>query len=74
VIPQRRVIDEFGVKENHNLARTHSKSSTTFKFIVIHLESSYSHSPFPRVFVYHLKSAWQIWQERRDICIEKFDD
>tara|TARA_B100001250_G_scaffold258481_1_gene222531 strand:- start:210 stop:410 length:201 start_codon:yes stop_codon:yes gene_type:complete len=51
VIPQSRIIDEFGVKEDHDLARTHSKSSTALKFIMIHLESSYSHSPFPRIFV-----------------------
>ena len=74
VIPQRRIIDEFRVKEDHNLARTHSKSSTALEFIVVHLEPSYSHSPLPGIFVQHLKSARQIWQERRDICIKKFDD
>tara|TARA_A100000164_G_C21397871_1_gene536315 strand:+ start:200 stop:379 length:180 start_codon:yes stop_codon:yes gene_type:complete len=51
VISKRGVVDEFRMEENHNLAGAHPKSSTALQFIMVHLESSYAHSPFSRIFV-----------------------
>ena len=62
------------MKKDYNLAGPHSKPSTALEFIMVHLESSYAHSTFARIFVYHLKSARQIRQKRSNIRIKKFDD
>ena len=74
VFSQGLVIKKFRVKEDDNFPGTHPKFSTALEFIMVHVESSYSHAAFARIFVNHLKTARQVRQERRDICIEMFGD
>jgi hypothetical protein len=51
MIPQRGIVHEFRVKKNQDLAGAHSKFSAALQFIVVHVESSYAHSPFSGIFV-----------------------
>ena len=73
VVSQSGIVEEFRMKKDYDLAGPHSKPSTALELVMVHLESSYAHSPFTRIFVYYLKSARQIRQKRSNIRIKNFN-
>ena len=73
VVSKSGIVEEFRMKKDYDLAGPHSKPSTALELVMVHLESSYAHSPFTRIFVYYLKSARQIRQKRSNIRIKNFN-